>query len=168
MKLTLQKIVFIIIFFLSSEVRATGLFDFFTIYVFSDLQGIVTMKGEPVVGAQVTRVANHEEDKVYTDSTTTDAQANFSFDAMSTFSLRPIMLGTIIQQYGQDYVAWKAIKKYNHRYGELYDDEVVKPKKPNLMCELTDHEDDRKIIKMTYRQVSVYGLCKLSHYQKAS
>jgi len=43
-----------------------GLFDFFTIHVFSDVSGVVTFQGEAVEGVKIIRTADHEEDKVYT------------------------------------------------------------------------------------------------------
>jgi len=77
--------------------KAMAFFDFFTIYVFSEVKGVVTMNGDPVQAAQVTRVGDHEHDKMYTDTDVTDTQGRFAFGPVSTFSLRPIMLGTIIR-----------------------------------------------------------------------
>jgi len=140
-------------------------FDFFTIYVFSEVDGVVTMNGEPVQGAQVTRTGDHEEDKVYTDTVVTDAQGRFSFSPISTFSLRPIMLGTIIRQkitikyQGMEYLAWKAKKKNNYRYGELNNEGVENPVKLDLLCELTEAQDKKTVIEMKLRNVAVYGLC---------
>ncbi len=166
MKLTLQKTLFIITLFINTQVQAMGLFDFFTIYVFSDMQGIVTLKGEPVAGAKVTRIGDHENDKVYTDSAITDAQGHFSFEPISTFSLRPMMLGTIIRQKitieheGQEYLAWETKKKNDHIYGELNSKDSNAPQKIDLLCELTSSQDDKKVLRIDFRNVAIKGLCQ--------
>ena len=150
-----------------------GLFNFFTIYVFSEVKGVVTMNGEPVRGAQVIRVGDHEHDKVYSDTAVTDAQGRFSFGPVSTFSLRPLMLGTIIRQkitikyQGMEYLAWETTKTSNHRYGELNDEEVENPIKLDLLCELTEPQDKRTVLEMELRNVGIYGLCSWPGQSKA-
>lgn len=145
--------------------RAMAFFDAFTIYVFSDVSGVVVMNGEPVQGAEVIRVGDHEHDKVYSDMATTDAQGRFSFGPVSTFSLRPIMLGTIIRQkitikyLGMEYLAWEMTKRSNHRYGELNDEGEESPVKLDLLCELTEPQDKYTMIEMELRNVGIYGLC---------
>ena len=142
-----------------------GLFNFFTIYVFSEVKGVVTMNGEPVRGAQVIRVGDHEEDKVYSDTALTDAQGRFSFGSVSTFSLRPLMLGTIINQkitikyQGMEYLAWKTAKQNNYLYGELNDEGAENPIKLDLLCELTEPQDKRTVLQMELRKVAISGLC---------
>ena len=149
-----------------SQVQAMGLIDFFTIHVFSDVTGIVTMNGEPVEGAELIRTADHENDKVYTDSALTDKNGKFSFEGISTFSLRPIMLGTIIRQRiivkykGMEYLAWKTVKHNNHLYGELNDVNVKNPKKLNFACELTDKQDNERRVELESLDGIIVGLCK--------
>ncbi len=144
-----------------------GLFDLFKIYVFSDVTGVVTMNGVPVQGAEVLRTGDHEHDKVYQDKTMTDAEGRFSFGPISTFSMRPIMLGTIIRQkivikyQGMEYLAWKTTKTTNHRYGEINDEDVDRPVLLELACELTDPQDKRVVLEMELGKVGITGLCRL-------
>jgi len=161
------KILFISVLLLSSSTKVWGmaLFDFFKIYVFSDVNGTVLLEGKPVQGAEIIRTADHEEDKVYTDSTTTDANGHFSLPPISTYSLRPIMLGTIIRQEiiirydGKEYLAWKTIKMNNHIYGELNDAGIENPVKFHLKCELTENQEKYEVIKLRHRNSRVTGLC---------
>jgi len=150
-----------------------GLFDFFTIHVFSDVSGVVTFKGEPVEGVKIIRTADHEEDKVYTDATTTDKDGKFSFKGISTFSLRPIMMGTIIRQkivikyQGMEYLAWETVKGNNYKYGELNDENVENPVKLHLFCELTNPQDELTFINFKYVNKGViYGLCRWDGWEK--
>ncbi len=62
-----------------TEGHTMGFFNLFIIHVFSDVSGIVTFQGEPVEGAKIIRTADHQNDKVYTDTTTTDKDGKFSF-----------------------------------------------------------------------------------------
>ena len=157
---------FLLLFTLNTtQVHAMGLLDFFTIHVFSDVTGVVTLNGEPVEGAEVVRSADHTNDKVYMDSAITDKNGKFSFNNISTFSLRPIMLPTVIFQKivikhnGMEYLAWETTKRNNHNNGELNDAGTKEPIKLNLSCELTDDEDKYEVIKFDIRKRRVTGLC---------
>jgi len=161
----LRNTAIILMLTFSSQGHAMGLFDVFTIYVFSEVRGVVTLDGKPAEGAEIIRIGDHEEDKVYTDRAVTDAAGRFEFGPISTFSLRPIMLGTIIRQkieikyQGNSYLAWDTVKRNNHRYGELNDEGVDSPIKLNLTCELMDSQEGRTVIQMEIRKVGIYGLC---------
>jgi len=144
-----------------------GFFDLLTIHVFSNVSGIVTFQGEPVDGAKIIRTADHEHDKVYTDTTTTDKDGQFSFKGISTFTLRPIMMmGTIIRQkimikyQGMEYLAWRTLKRNNYKYGELNDEDAESPVNFHLLCELTNPQDERKVVQFKIFRQSVRGLCK--------
>jgi len=142
-----------------------ALFNFFKIYVFSDVTGTVLLKDKPVEGAVIIRTADHEEDKVYTDRRTTDANGHFTFPPISTYSLRPIILGTIVRQEiiirydGKEYLAWTTIKMNNHIYGELNDAGKENPAKLNLTCELTNNQKGYEVIKLRHRNSRITGLC---------
>ena len=161
-----NRILFLLLLLNTSQVNAMGLFDFFTIHVFSPVTGVVTLNGEPVEGAEIVRTADHEEDKIYTDSVKSDIEGKFSFNDISTFSLRPIMLGTIIRQKiiikhnGYEYLAWRTVKHSNHKYGELNDKDNPEPIKLNLRCELTDDQSKKRIVNLKYLNGIVVGLCE--------
>ena len=144
-----------------------GLFDFFTIHVFSDVSGVVTFKGEPVEGVKIIRTADHQNDKVYTDTTTTDNDGKFSFKGISTFSLRPIMLETVVRQkmvikyQGMEYLAWETLKRNNYKYGELNNENTESPVMLHLFCELTNPQDTKTYVELKYGPNGVvYGLCR--------
>ncbi len=143
-----------------------ALFDFFKIYVFSDVTGIVLLDGSPVEGAEIIRTADHEEDKVYSDRTKSGADGRFSFPAISTYSLRPLMLGTIIRQEikilhnGKAYLAWETTKHNKHLYGELNNADADNPIKLDLSCELTDDPEKETIVELKYLNALIKGVCR--------
>ncbi len=150
-----------------------GFFDLFIIHVFSDVSGIVTFQGEPVDSVKIIRTADHEHDKVYTDTTATDKDGKFSFKGVSTFSLRPIMLGTIIRQkivikyQGMEYLAWETLKRNNYKYGELNSEDAENPIKLHFFCELTNPQDTLTFI--DFKRINkggVFGLCRWEGWEK--
>ena len=161
-----RNICFILLLNYTCQVQAMGFLDVFKIVVFSEVSGVVTLDGSPVEGAEVVRVADHEEDKVYTDRTITDNNGKFYFKEISVFSMRPLMLGTIIRQkiiikYKEmEYLAWKTIKHNNHNYGELNDKGVENPVKLNLLCELTGDQEKFEIIQFATGKERITGLCR--------
>ena len=156
---------FLILNLTFSQVHAMGLLDLFTIHVFSDVSGVVTLNSEPVEGAEIIRTADHKHDKVYTDSAKSDKDGKFFFKDISTFSLRPIMLPTIIEQKiiirykGLDYLAWETTKWNNHKYGELNDEDTKDPIMLSLSCELTDDQAKYEVIKLKHGKRRITGLC---------
>jgi len=74
------------------------------------------------------------------------------------------MMGTIIRQkivikyQGMEYLAWETVKTNNHKYGELNDEDAKNPVKFHLLCELTNPQDERKIVQFRIYRQSVYGL----------
>ncbi len=143
-----------------------GLLNFFTIYVFSEMKGVVTLNGEPVAGAELVRTADHVHDRVYTDSTVTDEAGRFSFPDIKTFSLRPLMLPTVIHQkmiiryQGMEYLAWETTKRTNHRHGEINDEKPDKLVKLDLSCELTDDQNKKTKVELEIMNRIVTGLCR--------
>ena len=61
-------------------------FDFGRMVLFSAVAGQIVHNGQPVAGATVTRNANFHGEE-HTDSTVTDANGNFRFGTMKTFTL---------------------------------------------------------------------------------
>jgi Domain of unknown function (DUF6795) len=163
-----QFFVFITLLTLNSiqQVQAMGILDFFTIHVFSDVTGVVTLNGEPVEGAEIIRTADHAHDKLYKDATVTDENGYFALKDISTFSLRPIMLPTVIDQKiyikykGMEYLAWDLLKRTNHIYGELNDKDVPNPKKLELKCELTDDQQKETRVTLEFGDKIITGLCR--------
>jgi len=149
--------------------QAMGMLDFFTIYVFSNITGTVTINGEPAAGAEIFRYADHINDKEYIDSTTTDNNGYFEFGDISTFSLRPIVLQTVINQKimikykGMEYLAWETTKLNNNKYGEI-NSEDASPKLPiQLECELTENQEKYQVLKIDLLNRRITGLCRIKN-----
>jgi len=165
-----------------------ALFDFMKINVFSDVDGIVTLNGEPVSGATVKQYAEVEfNSNKFNREVVTDSQGRFHFDAiyartMNTFlpSANSVIQKITIEYSGKQYQAWKSIKNNYDYDGELNDvkafvgeraEAKVFPNKVSsknsgvtltpidLKCELS--KDDSEIKSMGGAKTSVVGLCSL-------
>ena len=149
----------------STQVHAMGFLDFMRIYLFSEVDGVVLLQGKPVSGATVVRMTEYR-DKMYNHTVLTDAQGRFHFDDIYVYSMRlgntSIGQHIIIHYAGKEYIAWRTIKHYDNRYGELTDPEVPDApiKKLNLRCELTGDENSRQIIEFVLGNNSIYGLAR--------
>lgn len=142
-----------LILFLTLEAGAMGLFS--KLVLFSEVEGVVTMNGAPVEGAEITQQA------IYSDTdfkpkfeTTTDTDGRFRFDAVTKsaglarlsfdqFSTLQILM---IKVDGKEYEAW--------RHTKFSPDPGTETKGGpfKLVCELTDdpdYEDDH------------WGVCRL-------
>jgi len=124
---------------------AMGLFDAMTVNLFSEMQGVVTLHGKPIVGATVTRTAM-PAGKEYIDSTTTDSSGRFSFERATTKSFFKLLPGddsvfqkVLISYDGAEYVAWETGGASATNKGELNELDVIGTEKEidiNLVCEL--------------------------------
>jgi len=104
--------------------KAMAFFDFMKINVFSDVDGIVTLNGEPVSGATVKQYAEVEfNSNKFNREVVTDSQGRFHFDAiyartMNTFLSSANMVSQLITIHyeGRSYDAWRKVKG-NYDYG---------------------------------------------------
>lgn len=140
----------------------------FKITVFSKMEGVVTKGGRPVEGAVVKRSADHYNDKVYSDQAVTGKDGRFSFGAISTWSLRPIIFDTVVLQEitiefeGKIYLGWEMFKHNNHHHGELVNKD--KKSKAPIRCTFELNHDDRAeqvAVLDEIRHRVIRGLCKL-------
>ena len=120
-------------------VRRDG-FDFGRMVLFSAVAGQIVRNGQPVAGATVTRHANFHGEE-HTDSTVTDANGNFRFGTMKTFTLlfqvlpsEPIMrqrMNVVVD--GATYELWRHLKWGYEDNSELWFDV------PDFVKEKTEH-----------------------------
>ena len=137
-----------------------GLFDFMKVCLFSEVNGVVTLEGKPVKGAEISRTAEFN-DKFYTDKTVTNADGHFHIDAMTTHSINKtlaIVEAVISQELkityeGKEYIGWRTVKRSYEQNTELGDD-----KKIQLSCELTDESTKKE--KQLRIKVSVLAIQK--------
>jgi len=146
------------------QVHAMGILDFMRIYIFSEVDGTVLMNGKPVSGAKVTQTADYK-DKIHSFTTITDDQGRFHFDDIYTYSLRlsetAILQKIVIDYDGKEYLAWKLMKRHEHRFGELNDESTNEKNMQsiNLTCELTNDQGNEQYIGSELNRRIVYGLC---------
>lgn len=120
---------------------AMGFFDFAKVCLYSEVSGVVTLNGKPVAGAEVIRKAWWPDEKLHTDTITTDAQGKFHFAPMYVFSLLSqyvpaevvIEQQMLIRYQSKDYPAWSGAKRDFDVKNEFEDS---KPR--TLICELTE------------------------------
>lgn len=143
-----------------------GFLDFARIYIFSEVDGVVTLDDEkPVKGAKVIRTADFR-DKLHTHVAITDEQGRFHFDDIYTYSLRlsetAILQKIVIQHEGEEYLAWKLLKRNDHRYGELNDLKTMKSSiiYLNLRCDLSEPQDSEQMVGSDLRRRIITGICR--------
>ncbi len=143
-----------------------GFFDFTKIYLFSEVNAIVTNKGQPVAGAEVTRTVQFHQKKYPNATTTTDAQGRFHFDALVDSSLFDkyslshisVLQRLHIRYQGKEYLAWDFVKNNLRSEGEFSEyrgkiskegvfsqGELVVFKIPVLTCELTSAPSEPEV-----------------------
>ena len=143
----------------TSEVFAMGLFDFVKVCLFSGVNGVVTLEGKPVAGAELVRTAQIGE-TVHTDRTKTDDNGRFQFPAMYTHSVykiapvEPFITQKIkILTGGHEYLAWSGNKRNYDLNGEIY-----QPLEFN--CEIANKDEVLELGKS--KSISIYhGICRL-------
>lgn len=133
-----------------------GMFDFLQVCLFSEVNGVVTLEGKPVAGAELVRTAILN-DKTYKDTATTDSEGRYHFDARFTRSINSILPSEpfiyqkmIIHHQGKEIRAWEVDKRNYDIDGEI--------KRPlNFTCELTDQDE-----KKWFGPRAVLGICKIN------
>lgn len=172
MRIKRLKLPFISLFFLfiSTQVNAMGLFDFLKINVLSDVNGVVTLNGQPVSGVKVVLnvriVFNNEKIEVVTE---TDINGKFHFDAINSKSINTILPSAkMIDQritfhyQGKEYLGWDMVKNNYDYNGELND--LSEPENRNnlipfnLSCELNDKSTTRR--SGTHEHIALTGICR--------
>ena len=139
--------------------------DFIRIYIFTKVDGTVLMEGKPVSGAEVIQTADYK-DKIHTFSAITDKQGHFHFDDLYEYSMRlsetAILQKIVIRFDGKEYLAWRLMKRHEHRFGELNDESASETNMQaiNLTCELSDDPKNKQTIGSEMRRRTVHGLCR--------
>ncbi len=155
---------FLLIIYLAQG-NTMGFLDFARIYIFSEVDGVVSMKGKPVSGAKVVRTADYR-DKHYTHAAVTDGEGRFHFDDIYVYSMRlsetAILQKIMIHYQDREYLAWELMKRNDNRYGELNDPNTpdFSIKKLELRCELTENQDSEQTIGSELRRRIIYGLSR--------
>ncbi|MFW5830215.1 MAG: DUF6795 domain-containing protein [Planctomycetota bacterium] len=139
--------------------------------LFSPIEGVLTDKGQPLVGLEVVRscLTNGTltgAEKRYSDSCTTDDEGRFRFGSLNAFypwTWTPAQIHTDQLMYvdyrGRRYELWK-----NRKGGHFMGDEIPidgSPMPIQITCDLTD-PDATKIF--LYSRID--GICKILNVQE--
>jgi hypothetical protein len=154
-----QILLFVCLSMVTLEVWSMGLFDFLKVCLFSEVNGVVTLEGKPVAGAELVRTAMIN-DKEYTDKTVTDEGGKFHFDAMYTHSINKIVfiIEPVIPQTmtifhnDKEYLGWRTSKRDYHMNAELDGEREI-----DLKCELTNERS----VKYQTLGSNISGICDL-------
>lgn len=125
------------------------------VVVFSPMEGKITFNNIPVEGAKVERFLKWKDDTGEKDTTTTDADGNFSFpiktDKVILSKISTFVMSQEIRVYYKDneYPVWAKAKWDKGLYGEL--DGIP----ANFRCELTDD-----LTRVEAGEGMTYTLCK--------
>jgi len=121
--------------------------------LFSEMKGVVTLDGKPVSGALLKRTAIPNNDKEYTDNTTTDENGRFHFNKMETKMFSKFLPGesrvhqkVVIDYNGKQYIAWETAAASDVDKGELNESADIGTSREieiNLKCELTADKTDK-------------------------
>ncbi len=156
---------------ISEGARAAPLFDMFKITIFSEFKGVVTNNGKPVEGLVLKQTADHDTDKVYVNTVTTDKEGKFRFKRINKWSLRPLMFDTRIHQTitvqtsDGERVVWETNKRNNFPRGEIVLDDKKSSKPIYCRVELSGDDQIRHLINESSNifEVRAYsGLCELT------
>ncbi|WP_237444745.1 DUF6795 domain-containing protein [Sinobacterium norvegicum] len=114
-----------------------SIFDIGKSCVFSPASGVLTLNGQPISNAKITRMV--EWQKTETDETTTDENGYFQMPGLyhrSATSLMPVEFvasqSLVVEYEGQEYKIWSGVKRSSEENAELGGAEL------RLSCELTD------------------------------
>jgi len=142
---------------------------------FSEIEGLVTWNGKPVVGANVTRTAKVPAfDKNFEEKTETDSDGKFHFDRLEDkefhfnplnllFPAEPLVFQSIVIHYqGKDYLAWKFTR---HSYDEESEFGDPSPR-IKIHCELNDAPDLEQPSRIPSRELgnadrTFEGICRI-------
>lgn len=134
---------------------STGSHAMGKMYLFSEVHGTVTHKGQPVQGAQLEREYRWAwKDEVGKDAAVTDAKGQFSFPSVVRSSIlgsflphEPMVQQTIlIKHQGQTYKAWMYDRGNYKDLGELKGKPIV------LKCDLDAPLSHKS---------GIYGICEI-------
>ena len=147
-----------------------GFFDFLKIDVLTEVNGVVTLAGEPVSGAKIVlNVRIVFNDEKFNITTETDTAGRFHFDlikakSINTFlpSAKMVNQKITISHQGKDYLAWDMVKNNYDYNGELND--LSEPANKTqiipltLICELNNETNTRKA--GTHDHIALTGMCR--------
>lgn len=130
-----------------------SIFDSMKVNLFSEMKGVITFNGKPVAGALVSRTAVPNNDKEYTDSTTSDSEGRFYFNKMEAhlfLKLLPTQIivyqKVIVEHENKQHVAWETSSANGKNKGELNEMDIIGTDEEvdiDLSCELTEQEKDK-------------------------
>jgi len=152
---------FLLILVLPLRVNGGSMFGFLDVCLFSEVNGVVTLKSSPVSGAKVIQVAKFD-DKEYTNETMTDANGAFYFKPMYTRSVRQffpvstsISQNIIIQYDDKTYEAWRTLKADFELNSELNESTTGNVIAINLQCDL----ENKNLTRRGAYGNAVMGIC---------
>jgi len=127
-----QSLLLLAMLLLSSEAMSMG-----TMYLFSEVRGVVVHKGKPLVGTVVEQTYQRGDKTVRTEVKTND-KGEFYFPAVTKWSLLSVILPhepqisqmIVVKHENADYKAWRYTKGNYDQNGEL-DGKAI-----NLYCAL--------------------------------
>ncbi|TBU75570.1 DUF6795 domain-containing protein [Phytopseudomonas daroniae] len=125
------------------------------LYLFSEVEGIVLLDGQPVEGAEVERIC-HWKDDLKTERTLTDASGRYHFPEITAKSLlwsllphEPVVFQTLrIHHQGKVHKGWVFTK---HNYDNLGE---VKDRRLKFSCDLNTEP-------IAHRETEIFGICIL-------
>lgn len=126
-----------------------------TLYLFSEVEGIVVLDGHPVKGAEVERQYTWKDD-LNAEHVLTDAQGRYRFSEVTATSLlwsllphEPVIFQKLSIRYqGKEHKGWVLTK---HNYDHLGE---VGNRPLNLICDLNDEP-------AAHRETETFGICRL-------
>jgi hypothetical protein len=127
-----------------------------TLYLFSEVEGIVLLDGKPVQGVEVSQEYFwHWKDQKAKKVTTTDAQGRFHFPVVTGTSMtaalphQPVIEQTLRLSFqGKDYKGW------SHAKGNYDDKGEVGARPFKLVCDLSDEP-------AAHTEIRSFGICVL-------
>lgn len=133
-----------------------GLFDSMKVCLFSEVNGVVTLEGKPVGGAELTRTALLGG-KVYTDKAVSDDTGAFHFEALFTdSSMKITSMNPLVPQ--KINISHNKVTKKGWLFNKNnYDVNGEIGKKLDLLCELDGDPVNRELP----GGAIVHGICVL-------
>jgi len=132
-----------------------SLFDFAKICLFSEVNGVVVKDGVPIKGAEVIQTVSYGGGEKVRNSTTTNSQGEFHFNALFRHSIRTLLPGAsvydqeiIIKYENQEIPGWIMVKQNRQENTELDGLPI------SLTCDINS-EEQRK----TTQSNVVLGIC---------
>lgn len=155
-----------LLFLISTQAATTmfGLFKKYDVHLSPKVHGVITNKGEPVVGLKVFRGLTYGDDKELIDETITDDEGHFSFAEKNIRSRKP---GSMFDESRIRQVI--AAKAENKDYMLWYTQAIgIKPNKAlterleKLHCELENPEVKVRFNSYEYPQAGylVHSICR--------